>query len=47
MPAAADLLVMLLVWLKSRDVNRAEVEAAPARRTQMSGLAEKAARKRD
>jgi phosphoribosyl-ATP pyrophosphohydrolase len=44
---SADLLFHLLVLLKSRDVKLAEVEAALAQRTGMSGLEEKAARKRD
>ena len=44
---SADLLFHLLVLLKSRDVKFAEVEAALAQRTGMSGLEEKAARKRD
>jgi phosphoribosyl-ATP pyrophosphohydrolase len=43
----ADLLFHLLVVLKSRGVKLAEVEAALARRTSMSGIEEKAARKRD
>ncbi len=44
---SADLLYHLLVLLKSRGVTFADVEAALAQRTQMSGLEEKAARKRD
>ena len=44
---SADLLFHLLVLLKSRDVKFWEVEAALAQRTGMSGLEEKAARKRD
>src|SRR6202789_1617110 len=44
---SADLLFHLLVLLKSRDVRLDEVEAALAKRTTMSGLEEKAARKRD
>jgi phosphoribosyl-ATP pyrophosphohydrolase len=44
---AADLLFHLLVVLKSRGVNLGDVEAALAQRTSMSGLEEKAARKRD
>ncbi len=44
---SADLLFHLLVLLKSRGVALADVEEALARRTQMSGLEEKAARKRD
>jgi phosphoribosyl-ATP pyrophosphohydrolase len=44
---SADLLFHLLVLLKSRGVRLEEVEAALAQRTNMSGLEEKAARKRD
>jgi phosphoribosyl-ATP pyrophosphohydrolase len=44
---SADLLFHLLVLLKSRGVTLQEVEAALAQRTGMSGLEEKAARKRD
>src|SRR3977135_4511680 len=44
---SADLLFHLLVLLKSRGVTLDEVEAALAQRTTMSGLEEKAARKRD
>ena len=44
---SADLLFHLLVLLKSRGVTLDEVEAALAQRTSMSGLEEKAARKRD
>jgi len=44
---SADLLFHLLVLLKSRGVRLEEVEATLAQRTSMSGLAEKAARKRD
>jgi phosphoribosyl-ATP pyrophosphohydrolase len=44
---SADLLFHLLVLLKSRGVKLEEVEAALAQRTGMSGLEEKAARKRD
>ncbi|NVN85917.1 MAG: phosphoribosyl-ATP diphosphatase [Rhodopseudomonas sp.] len=44
---AADVLFHLLVLLKSRDVKLEDVEAALALRTTMSGLDEKAARKRD
>jgi phosphoribosyl-ATP pyrophosphohydrolase len=44
---SADLLFHLLVLLKSRDVKFEEVEAALGQRTGMSGLEEKAARKRD
>ncbi|HEX7791534.1 MAG TPA: phosphoribosyl-ATP diphosphatase [Afipia sp.] len=44
---SADLIFHLLVLLKSRGVSLAEVEDALAQRTQMSGLEEKAARKRE
>src|ERR1700676_4032890 len=44
---SADLLFHLLVLLKSRGVKLEEVEAALAQRTSMSGLEEKAARKRE
>lgn len=44
---SADLLFHLLVLLKSRGVALADVEEALERRTAMSGLEEKAARKRD
>jgi phosphoribosyl-ATP pyrophosphohydrolase len=44
---SADLLFHLLVLLKARGVSLAEVEAVLAERTKMSGLEEKAARKRD
>ena len=44
---SADLVFHWLVLLKSRGVTLADVEEALARRTQMSGLEEKAARKRD
>ena len=44
---SADLLYHLLVVLKSRGVTLAEVEAALGNRTSMSGLEEKASRKRD
>ena len=44
---SADLIYHLLVLLKSRGVRLDEVEAALARRTSMSGLEEKASRKRD
>lgn len=44
---SADLIFHLLVLLKSRGVALAEVEAELERRTQMSGLEEKAARKRE
>jgi phosphoribosyl-ATP pyrophosphohydrolase len=43
----ADLLFHLLVLLKSRGVTLQEVEAALEQRTGVSGLQEKAARKRD
>ena len=43
---AADLLYHLLVVLEARGVTLAEVEAALANRTGMSGLEEKAARPR-
>ena len=43
---AADLLYHLLVVLEARGVRLAEVEAALAQRTGMSGLEEKAARPR-
>jgi phosphoribosyl-ATP pyrophosphohydrolase len=43
----ADVLFHLLVLLKSRGISLEEVEAALAQRTGMSGLEEKAARKRD
>ena len=42
---SADLVFHLLVLLKSRGVTLAEVEAALAERTQMSGLQEKSSRK--
>lgn len=42
---SADLVFHLLVLLKSRGVALAEIEAELARRTQMSGLEEKAARR--
>jgi phosphoribosyl-ATP pyrophosphohydrolase len=41
----ADLIYHLLVLLKARDIELAEVEAALAERTAQSGLDEKAARK--
>jgi len=41
----ADLLYHLLVMLAARDIALAEVEAALARRTNQSGLDEKASRK--
>jgi phosphoribosyl-ATP pyrophosphohydrolase len=44
---SADVLFHLLVLLKSRDVKLEDVEAALAQRTTMSGLDEKASRKRD
>jgi phosphoribosyl-ATP pyrophosphohydrolase len=44
---SADLLFHWLVLLKSRGVRLEEVEAALAQRTGMSGLEEKAARKRE
>jgi phosphoribosyl-ATP pyrophosphohydrolase len=44
---SADLLFHLLVLLKSRGVRLEEVEATLEQRTGMSGLEEKAARKRD
>jgi phosphoribosyl-ATP pyrophosphohydrolase len=44
---SADLLFHLLVLLKSCGVTFGDVEAALAQRTTMSGLEEKAARKRD
>jgi phosphoribosyl-ATP pyrophosphohydrolase len=44
---AADAVFHLLVLLKARGVSLADVEAVLAQRTQMSGLEEKAARKRD
>jgi phosphoribosyl-ATP pyrophosphohydrolase len=44
---SADLLFHLLVLLKSRGVKLEEVEAALAQRTAVSGLEEKASRKRD
>jgi phosphoribosyl-ATP pyrophosphohydrolase len=44
---SADLLFHLLVLLKSRGVRLEEVEATLGQRTGMSGLEEKAARKRD
>jgi phosphoribosyl-ATP pyrophosphohydrolase len=43
----ADLMFHFLVLLKSRGVTLAEVETALGSRTAMSGLDEKAARKRD
>jgi len=44
---SADLVFHLLVLLKSRGVQFDEVEAALAQRTGMSGLEEKASRKRE
>src|SRR5437588_10502828 len=44
---SADLLFHLLVLLKARGVTLADVESALAQRTTMSGLDEKAARKRE
>src|SRR5215510_4935817 len=44
---SADLVFHLLVLLKSRGVTLEEVEAALAQRTSMSGLEEKASRKKD
>ena len=44
---SADLIFHLLVLLKSRGITLSEVEDELAKRTQMSGLDEKAARKRD
>ena len=44
---SADLLFHLLVLLKARGVKLDEVEAALAQRTSISGLEEKASRKRD
>jgi len=44
---SADLLFHLLVLLKSRGVTLEDVEGALEKRTAMSGLDEKAARKRD
>ncbi|MGL4265095.1 MAG: phosphoribosyl-ATP diphosphatase [Afipia sp.] len=44
---SADLVFHLLVLLKARGISFTEVEDALAKRTQMSGLEEKAARKRD
>ena len=43
----ADVLFHLMVLLKARDVPLSEVEAELARRTTMSGLEEKAARKQE
>ena len=44
---SADLIYHLLVLLKSRGVSLEEVETALAQRTSMSGLEEKASRKKD
>ena len=44
---SADLLYHLLVLLKSRGVKLTEVETALGERTSMSGLEEKASRKKD
>ena len=44
---SADLLFHFLVLLKACNISFEDVEAALARRTTMSGLEEKAARKRD
>jgi phosphoribosyl-ATP pyrophosphohydrolase len=44
---SADLLFHLLVLLKSRGVKLEEVETVLGQRTSMSGLEEKASRKRD
>ena len=44
---SADLIFHWLVLLKARGISVADVEAALAKRTQMSGLEEKAARPRD
>ncbi|MCP9627582.1 phosphoribosyl-ATP diphosphatase [Rhodopseudomonas palustris] len=44
---AADVLFHMLVLLKARGVTLDEVEAALGQRTSMSGLEEKAARKRE
>ena len=44
---SADLLFHLLVLLKARGVKLDEVEAALAQRTSMSGLEDKASRKRE
>ena len=44
---SADLIFHLIVLLKSSGVTLADVEAELERRTHMSGLEEKAARKRD
>ena len=44
---SADLIYHLLVLLKSRGVSLEEVEAVLSQRTSMSGLEEKASRKKD
>jgi phosphoribosyl-ATP pyrophosphohydrolase len=44
---SADVLFHLLVLLNARGVKLEDVEAALAQRTSMSGLEEKAARKRE
>ena len=44
---SADLLYHLLVLLKARGITLTEVEAVLAQRTSMSGLEEKASRKRE
>jgi phosphoribosyl-ATP pyrophosphohydrolase len=44
---SADVLFHLLVLLKARGISLADVEAALGQRISMSGLEEKAARKRD
>jgi phosphoribosyl-ATP pyrophosphohydrolase len=44
---SADLIFHWLVLLKARGISVADVEAALGKRTQMSGLEEKAARPRD
>jgi phosphoribosyl-ATP pyrophosphohydrolase len=44
---SADLVYHLLVLLRSRGISLAEVESALAQRTSISGLEEKASRKRD
>jgi phosphoribosyl-ATP pyrophosphohydrolase len=44
---SADLIYHLLVLLKARGITLADVETALAQRTSMSGLEEKASRKRD
>ncbi len=44
---SADLMFHFLVLLKSRGIKLEDVEAALAQRTAMSGLDEKASRKRD